>query len=260
MLVLTSDHIITPLETFRKDAAKAAKFAAQRQLVVFGISPTRPETGYGYSEAGVELTGRVYAVSKFLEKPDQKTANKLAACGRYFWNSGMFAFDCGFLTEEFHRQAGSVIRPFERLQAPDIKSYTKINGLRILENWTGLDEAYRKTKKISFDYAIAVNCQQTAMIRGSFNWADIGSWDEYAGIFAGKSNSDENVFTDETCGGCFVDSDIPVALAGVKDIIVVIRSGWVGLPGAALIVKKGASQKVRDIVEHIKKTGKTEIL
>jgi mannose-1-phosphate guanylyltransferase/mannose-1-phosphate guanylyltransferase/mannose-6-phosphate isomerase len=258
MLVLTSDHIIKPLEVFTKDAANAAQFAARDRLVIFGISPSRPETGYGYIKTAQKLDEGIYAVAEFQEKPDLKTAKKLAASKRFFWNSGMFAFNNEFLAGEFQRLAADVFRPFERLRAPDEKSYVKIKGLRILNNWTGLDKAYHQTKNISFDYAITVKCAQTVMIHAAFDWIDVGSWDEYAQLLSGGSG--DEVYTAGNCGGCFVDSDIPVALAGVDDLIVVIRTGKDGLPCAALIAKKGETQRVRDIVAQIKQAGKTEIL
>jgi mannose-1-phosphate guanylyltransferase/mannose-1-phosphate guanylyltransferase/mannose-6-phosphate isomerase len=263
MLVLTSDHIIKPLEAFGKDAAVAARFAAQGRLVVFGIPPSRPETGYGYIKTARKLDEGVYAVAEFREKPDSPTAKKLSASPRYFWNSGMFAFNGEFLTEEFRRLAAGVTGPFERLRAPGEKSYTKTKGLRILSGWDGLDKAYRVTQNISFDYAIAAHCSRTVMVRAAFDWLDVGSWDEYARLLyggsAGGGVTGTETYAAGDCGGCFVDSDIPVALVGVKDLVVVIRSGKDG-PQAALIAQKGDTQRVRDIVEQIKQSGKTEIL
>ena len=177
----------------------------------------------------------------------------------------MFAFNCEFLREEFHRLAADVSRPFENLKPPDKKSFIKKKGLRILDSWAGLDRAYHLTKKISFDYAVAVQCTRTVMVPASFDWTDAGSWDEYARLlsesFAGNSDGELYVSgTSTDAGNCFVDSDIPVALAGVEDLIVVIRSGKKGSPPAALITRKGETRRVRDIVEQIQKAGKTELL
>jgi mannose-1-phosphate guanylyltransferase/mannose-6-phosphate isomerase len=255
MLALTCDHIIKPPEAFINDAA-AAQRAAQDQLVVFGIPPSRPETGYGYIKTAQKITEGVYTVAQFQEKPDLAAAKKLAASPQYFWNSGMFAFNRGFLADEFHRLAPDVIHPFDRLKAPDKSSYTKTKGLRILSNWAGLDAAYRKTKSISFDYAIAAHCARTAMVRASFDWIDVGSWDEYARLLCDSTET----YAAGDCAGCFVDSDIPVALAGVKDLIIVIRTGKDGSPQAALIAQKGETQRVRDIVEQIKQAGRRDIV
>jgi mannose-1-phosphate guanylyltransferase/mannose-1-phosphate guanylyltransferase/mannose-6-phosphate isomerase len=256
MLVLTSDHIIKPLGAFKKDAAAALQYTKKGALVVFGIAPSRPETGYGYIEAAVRPAENVHEVVKFHEKPNQETAEKYIAAGRYFWNLGMFAFDCGFMEKEFRRLAAPVIRPFDRLRPPGAKSYKKTKGLKVLSNWEGLEGAYRKTKSISFDYAVTTHCARIAMVSCGFEWVDVGSWDEYACIAA----RNKNVYTAGDCGGNFVDSDVPVALVGVRDLIVVIRTGRDGSPQTALIAKKGETQRVRDIVEQIKKEGKTENL
>jgi mannose-1-phosphate guanylyltransferase/mannose-1-phosphate guanylyltransferase/mannose-6-phosphate isomerase len=264
MLVLTSDHIIKPFEVFQKDLAISTQFAAQNKLVVFGIPPTGPKTGYGYIETTEKLVENVYAVTAFREKPDLKTAEQFLASGKYFWNSGMFAFGCDFLAEEYHRLATGISRPFEQLNPPDKKAYTKTKGLCVLDAWVGLEQAYNQVERISFDYAIAEKCTQTVMVRAAFDWVDVGSWDEYARLLSGASfgNNDTGteIYVAGTEGSCFVDSDIPVALAGVDDLIVVIRSGKDGLPPVALITKKGQTQLVMNIVEEIKQKGRIEIL
>ena len=275
MLVLTSDHIIQPLATFMIDAAAAVAFAQQDKLAVFGIPPTKPETGYGYIETGRPLSAHhgeektrrltepdVWAVAAFTEKPDRKTAEKFVASRRFYWNSGMFAFSSKFMIGEYRRLARDVIRPFQQLRAPDENSYIVKKGLRILIKWHGLDEAYKQTKNISFDYAIAEKCSQVVMISAGFDWIDVGDWEEYA-LLLGDTGSEVYVSGGETIGKKstnFVDSDIPVALAGVNDLIVVIRSGKDGSPPAALITKKGETQHVRHIVEQIKKAGRTKLL
>jgi len=255
MLVLTSDHIIKPLKTFKADAALAAAAAKEGKLAVFGIPPSYPETGYGYIETGKTGSG-VYNVTAFHEKPDTRTAKKYTASGRFFWNSGMFAFNTGFMADEFRLYAPDVFLPFEKLKAPKPQNFTVTRGVRILSRWSGLEAAYRKTPGISFDYAIAEKCKKTAMIRSNFDWIDIGNWEEYAKI-CGKNSSQVYSVLEKNC---YVDSDIPVALAGVEDLIVVIRSGKDGKGASALITRKGQTQNVRNIVEQIKKAGRTDLL
>jgi mannose-1-phosphate guanylyltransferase/mannose-1-phosphate guanylyltransferase/mannose-6-phosphate isomerase len=280
MLVLTSDHIISPLEVFAQDADAAAVFARQDKLAVFGIPPRAPETGYGYIEAaealpvsgeaasgnGKALMTTVFRAASFREKPSRSMAEAFLAEGRFYWNSGMFAFSSGFLLEEFRRNAPECLHPFDALKAPDEAAYTVRGGLKILDAWTGLGEAYNAVKGISFDYAIAEKCGQTVMAAARFDWFDVGSWDEYAKllgascgeVYAARSPSDGT-----GSGGadsCFVDADIPVALCGVSDLIVVVRSGRNGGVPSVLIAKKGETQGVRDIVEQIKAAGRTELL
>lgn len=272
MIVLTSDHIIQPLETFKTDAQAAAAFAQQDKLAVFGIRPSKPETGYGYIETAKRLSARlgegelrrlaepeVFSVASFREKPDRKKAEEFIASKRFYWNSGMFAFSSKFMIGEFRRLAHDVIRPFEQLRAPDKNSYITRKGLRILNGWADLDEAYHCVKSISFDYAIAEKCSQVVMVSAGFDWIDAGNWEEYARML-GNTKSEVYIAGDAKKTDCFVDSDIPVALAGVDNLIVVIRGGKDGSPPVALITKKGETQHVREIVEQIKKAGRTELL
>jgi mannose-1-phosphate guanylyltransferase/mannose-1-phosphate guanylyltransferase/mannose-6-phosphate isomerase len=276
ILVLTSDHIIGPMEVFAADARAAAAFSRAGGLAVFGIPPKGPETGYGYIETGNRLGGpsaetagsgaaaapgetAVYEVLSFREKPDRARAEQFLAAGNFFWNSGMFAFSSEFILEEFRRNSPETLKPFEALQAPEEAAYRTEAGLRILDNWPGLPAAYEAVKGISFDYAIAEKCTRTVMAAARFDWFDVGSWDEYARL-AGNSATEVYYAGTPAAAGCFVDSDIPVALCGVEDLIVVIRSGKDGGPPRALIAKKGETQGVRDIVEQIKAAGRTELL
>jgi mannose-1-phosphate guanylyltransferase/mannose-1-phosphate guanylyltransferase/mannose-6-phosphate isomerase len=274
MLVLTSDHIIQPLEVFACDAAWAAAFARQGKLAVFGIPPRAPETGYGYIEAAeaLPLPGpadggdnppktAVFRAASFREKPDRLTAETFLAEGRFYWNSGMFAFSTGFLSEEFRRSAPECLCPFEALKVPEEAAYAVRRGLRILERWPGLDEAYNAVKSVSFDYAVAEKCGQTVMAAARFGWFDVGSWDEYAkllGVSRGEVYAARVPPGGE--GACFVDADIPVALCGVEDLIVAVRSGKDGGAPVVLIAKKGETQGVRDIVEQIRAAGRTDLL
>jgi len=260
-LVLTSDHIISPLERFVKDAAAAEAFARKGQLAVFGIQPRGPETGYGYIEAGQKIPREmekpgVYNVQSFHEKPNREKAEEFLAAGNFFWNSGMFAFSSKFILNEFRSLAPQVLTPFDKLRAPAETSYKTEQGLRILWDWHGLEESYREARAISFDYAIAEKSSNTVMISAEFNWLDVGSWDEYA-LLAGRHQGEVYQVNAKEC---FVDSDIPVALIGTEDLIIAVRSGKDGGPGSVLVAKKGETQNVREIVEQIKTMGRSELL
>jgi mannose-1-phosphate guanylyltransferase/mannose-1-phosphate guanylyltransferase/mannose-6-phosphate isomerase len=268
MLVLTSDHIIRPPAVFSEDAAAAAAFARQGRLAVFGIPPRTPETGYGYIEAAEPLPSAgpasrtaVFRAAAFREKPDRPTAEAFLAEGRFYWNSGMFAFSTGFLLDEFRLKAPECLRPFDALTVPEEPAYTVRQGLKILEAWPGLDRAYASVTGISFDYAIAEKCGQTVMAAARFDWFDVGSWDEYAKLLgASRGEVYAARVPPGSEGSCFVDADIPVALCGVEDLIVVVRSGNNGGAPSVLIARKGETQGVRDIVERIKAAGRTELL
>lgn len=268
-LMLTADHIISPVEAFCADAAAASDLAAEGRLVVFGIPPRGPETGYGYVEAAEPLDSpaaprRAFVVASFREKPNKETAESFLATGRFYWNSGMFGFDIDFLLNEFRMNAKEASAPFEALEAPGREALETRGGVAVLTGWKGLAEAYASAKSISIDYAIAEKCKRTAVVAGSFDWLDIGSWDEYARFMEGSAIDSAHtaaapVFS-AAASNCFVDSDLPVALCGVDDLIVVVRSGTDGGPPAVLVCKKGRSQNVKDAVEAIKAAGRSDLL
>jgi mannose-1-phosphate guanylyltransferase/mannose-1-phosphate guanylyltransferase/mannose-6-phosphate isomerase len=268
MLVLTSDHVISPLDSFRADAEKAATLTAgtgpdaDPALVVFGITPGRPETGYGYIEtaAGTLTAAGCFRAASFREKPERETAEKFLAAGNFYWNSGMFAFNSGFMLDELHRNEPELLPPFKGLSVPKEGAYTLRRSLRVLENWPGLEAAYNAARAVSIDYAVAEKCRSVVMVRASFDWFDVGSWDEYAKLPAGPGKKRADVFGTDTAASCFVDADIPVALCGVEDLIVVIRSGKDGGPASALIARKGETQRLKAVVEQIKAAGRTELL
>jgi len=264
VLVLTSDNIINPTATFRTDANAAAAMAQADKLVVFGIPPLGPETEYGYIEAAETLTvppdentghynryePEVFAVASFYEKPDVEKVKNFIATKNHYWNLGMYAFSSKFMLSEYRRLSPEVIAPFRELWAPNELSYQTQKGLRILEEWENMETAYQKTKQISFTYAIAEKCRAVVMVKAGFSWTNVGSWDEYARL---SKQSAANVYgSKESTDSCFVDSDIPVALCAVEDLIVVVRSGKDGGEAGVLISKKGQTQRVREIVEKMK--------
>ena len=269
MLVLTSDHIIKPINVFKTDVNSASDMAQTDKLVIFGIQPERPETEYGYIEVGETMTvfreekheslkryePEIFSVASFREKPDAKTAKKYVDSKKFYWNSGMFAFSSKFMLAEFQKSAGEVITPFMKLWAPKEHSHRIQKGIKILDQWDNMEDAYKKTKAISFDYAIAEKCKNTVMVKTGFSWIDIGSWDEYAKCIL---KTESEVYGDGKY--CFVDSDIPVALCGVEDLIIAVRSGKDGGPAAVLISKKGKTSGLKEIVEEIRKKGRTELL
>jgi mannose-1-phosphate guanylyltransferase/mannose-1-phosphate guanylyltransferase/mannose-6-phosphate isomerase len=196
-----------------------------------------------------------YPVVSFREKPDRKTVEEFLSSGRFLWNSGMFAFTADFILREFRRHAPEALAPFEGLPAPP-DPVSLGEGLRVLGDWPGLAGAYAAAPSISFDYAIAEKCGDRAVVRAGFDWTDVGSWDEYARLL-GDPGGEVYLSGAENC---FVDSDLPAALCAVRDLIVVVRSGGEGGPGAVLIAKKGETQRVREIVEKIRAAGRAGLL
>jgi mannose-1-phosphate guanylyltransferase/mannose-1-phosphate guanylyltransferase/mannose-6-phosphate isomerase len=257
MIVLSSDHLIAPLDVFAANAEAACRTVlSQSALAVFGIQPDKPETAYGYIEAGERLGGGLFKAESFREKPDKPSAERFLEAGGFYWNAGIFAFTCGFMLGEFARLAPDVFAPFDTLLPPAADAYTEQSGLAILGAWPGLAQAYRESRRVSFDYAIAERCARTFMIAADFTWRDIGSWDEYA-LMSGSAGAEVYAAGADSC---FVDADIPVALCGVENLIVVARSGKDGAPAAVLVARKGETQRIREIVDQIRGAGRTELV
>ncbi|MDR0539080.1 MAG: mannose-1-phosphate guanylyltransferase, partial [Spirochaetaceae bacterium] len=220
VLALSSDHIIEPVSDFAGCAAALKTRVEKGGLGVFGIKPSRAETGYGYIETE-RTENPLKKVLSFHEKPDEETARRYIESGNYFWNSGMFAFTAGFIAGQFRAQAPQVFAPFEKLHAPPHEAYEYRNNISVLHTWPELEEAYIQAESISFDYAIAEKCADVIMAESCFSWIDIGSWDEYALLDGGAAAQDDgntvkskDVFMAD-CHNTYIDSEIPAALCGI---------------------------------------------
>ena len=239
VLVLAADHLIQDVQTFARDVESASSLAAEGFLVVFGIQPDFPSTGYGYIEAGEEKTPGFKVIS-FKEKPDQDRAEKFLAAGNYFWNSGMFTYRLDTFRKELSAATPGMTSPFENGFTPPLSRKEK--GITIVEPDRNLTGLYASLPKDSIDYALMEKSSLIAMIRAGFDWNDVGSWDVIADLSPEPSQA---VF--ETGGsGNFVYGDIPVAFCGVDDLIVVMEKGKL------LICKKGQSQLVKDAAEFFR--------
>lgn len=246
MVVLPSDHVVSPPESFISDMRQAAELAhATGMFVTIGIRPTRPETGYGYIEVGGKLRGKAFSIVSFTEKPNKKKAKDYVGSGNYLWNSGMFVFPVKKLMEKI-----------------------KIHLPRLYEVW----ETYRKSAKTpddvekyyadatpeSIDYGIMEKCaENTAVLNASFEWSDIGSWDAIDELWeadanANRSNDCELVAL--ASKGNTVVSRKLVALLGVENLIVVETAD------AIMICTKDRAQEIKLLVGEIEKRGLTDYL
>lgn len=239
LLVLSSDHAIAPPAAFAADVGAARRLARRGWLTTFGIRPTRPETGYGYLELGAALA-EGYQVAAFREKPDRATAARFLAAGGFLWNAGLFLFPLELLRRELRRCAPEIAAPLERaaMPAPDAAAGS---GPAAVAPSAELRAVYRELPAISIDYALMERSRRVAAVRASFQWSDVGSWDELARV----SRGDEPAAAAEARGNA-VFSELPVALAGVDDLIVVVKNGVV------LVTRKGRTQLVREVVAGLR--------
>lgn len=246
MLVLPADHLIPDTEAFVACALEAARHAQKGQLVVFGISPTAPETGFGYVE--VEKVSRdSQKALRFVEKPDLPTAQQYLATGRYYWNSGMFCFAAGTFLDTLKQHAPEVLDAAQAAWA----------GANIVDDTTRFDtHTFGLQPDISIDYAVMERADNVTLVPARFGWSDVGSWPAVAQAHAADASG--NTFV-EAPGTEFVAVDTRdthiqvhshgpkvVATVGVKDLVIV------DTPDALLVAHKDAAQKVKTVVDALK--------
>ncbi len=250
MVILPSDHYIGKPEVFRKDIEKAIHKANRSECIVtIGITPTRPETGYGYIEIGEQEDVSLYRVKSFVEKPDIKTAEAYLASGFYLWNAGIFVAKPAVILKEM-----SLLMPefYEGLMK--IKPYVKEPSFP-----EKLKELYRQAPNISFDYAIMEKTKLPIFVVSSdCAWSDVGSW--YSLYQLKTQKEDENIYEGNVIfmksSGNFVVSktDRFIAVLGLKNVLVV------DVDDALLIADMNYHQDVKAITEHLEKIGKEDLL
>ncbi|WP_296828871.1 mannose-1-phosphate guanylyltransferase [Treponema sp.] len=247
ILVLASDHIISPVEKFVADSKKAAEAAEKGNFVCFAIKPTEPSTGYGYIKMGQSmkelqnLSEDVYKIEQFKEKPDLETAKSYLASGKYCWNSGMFGFTADFFENEMALCEPDVANAFTDFTENNLPLEENMNGIKYISQWKAMEEAYKGVKSIAVDNAIAERTSKAVVVSADFGWDDVGSWDAFEKLFDKNENTVEVESKDN-----FVYSDIPVALCGVEGLTVVIKNG------KALVLKKGSGSLMREVVKEVK--------
>jgi mannose-1-phosphate guanylyltransferase len=252
MAVVTADHHIADVETYRKVLSAACQVAAQDLVVTLGITPDFPTTGFGYIERGKRdqtVNGvDVYVLKRFAEKPDPATAEKFVASGKYSWNSGMFIWPVKRVMAEFERHA------------PDL--YAKLTQLAARIGQPGyndlLAEVWPTVERISVDYALMEHIQEGArVIPAQMGWADIGNFGTLHDILSG--GEDENVILGRELlvidtKRTFISSERLVAAIGLEDLIIVDTDD------ALLVCRRDRVQDVKQIVEELKRSQRNEYL
>ena len=248
VLLLPSDHVVKDEPAFRATVAVAAQAAASGRIATFGITPDKPETGYGYIERGAALEGiaGAFAVRRFTEKPDAATAARHLAEGGYCWNSGMFVFRADVMLDELERCAPAILPAVREAWA---KSVRDLDFVRLDK------DAFAKAPAISLDYAVMEKTDRAALVPCSLGWSDVGSWSSLWEIRkqdeAGNVTQGDVVLHD--AHGSFVHSEHQLAaLVGVRDLVVVSTKD------ALLIADKARAQDVSKLVERLKTEKRSE--
>ncbi len=250
MLVLPSDHLIKFNAMFVDILKQAIKVAEDnKNLVTIGITPTYPETGYGYinfSSSDTEYQG-AYEVVRFVEKPDIDRAKQYVSSGEYLWNSGMFVW-----------KASSILSNIEKYLPDMYKGLAKISetyGTEAFEET--LCNIFPQLKSESIDFGVMERADDIYTIPGNFGWDDVGSWlalerinptNEYGNMVKG------DVISINTKNSTIIGGKKLIATIGLDDLIVVDTDD------AILICSKDSSQDVKKVIENLKICNRNELV
>ena len=236
LIIAAADHVIRQQEAFAECVSRAAAVAKGEAFVTFGIKPRSPETGYGYIEAGEEQEGS-FKVLSFKEKPNLELAEKYVAAGNYYWNSGMFAFSLGCIMDEL-----AAYQP-------------EISSLLADRSCSKVQERFEDMPSISIDYAVAEHSKKVRMVPLTCYWNDIGSWDAMYDILPKDEEGNAvkgDCITIDCKDSLLIGHDRLIAGIGIDDLLLVESDDVI------VATKKGNSQKVKDVVETLKKNHRKE--
>ncbi|MCP3177590.1 MAG: mannose-1-phosphate guanylyltransferase/mannose-6-phosphate isomerase [Desulfuromonadales bacterium] len=257
LLVLPSDHVIPDSAALCQAVETGKALALQGKLITFGVVPSAPETGYGYIKAGEALEGgddvtphasrlTPYQVDRFVEKPDQETAQGYLAAGGYYWNSGMFMFKASRYLEELERFAPDMVSACRESLALATKHRNIVN----LEA-----DAFAGCPSDSIDYAVMEKTAAAVVVPLEAGWNDVGSWSALWEV--GGKDENGNVRVGDVLALKTRDSYLHaesrlLAAVGVDNLVVVETAD------AVLVCPKDQVQDVKEIVSRLKDSGRDE--
>lgn len=249
MIVLPSDHLITHAQLFRKtlsDAAAVAEFG--ENLVTIGITPTYPETGYGYIKFDPEkMLGATFKVERFVEKPNLETARSYLQAQQYLWNSGMFIWKASTILENLHKYMPETYAGLERIGS----------SIGTEEEDRVLEREFAEFKSESIDYGVMEKSKNIFIITGAFGWDDVGSWlaverfrekNEFENVISG------NVVTVDTKNTLIQGDKKLIAAVGLEDLIIIDSED------ALLVCDKNSTGDIKKVLENLKICNRTEYL
>ena len=253
-----ADQVIGPVDVFQDAVAQAVATAATGRIVTIGITPSHPATGFGYIRSGrrlrVEGAPDAHDVAAFVEKPDQRVAERYVASGRYLWNAGMFVAPVALMLEhlaanepELHDGIMEIARAWDTPQRDEVMARV----------WPGL-------KKTAIDYAVAepaATAGDVAVIPGTFTWDDVGDFAAIARLNPARDASGitvigdtPRVYSSDASGVVVTDTDRVIALIGIEDVVVVDTGD------ALLVTTTEHAQDVKKAVESLKARGADDVL
>jgi mannose-1-phosphate guanylyltransferase/mannose-6-phosphate isomerase len=236
---LAADHYIRDVEGFRRSFAMAGSISARtQQIVLVGVEPDYPATGFGYIEKGAPLAENSFtsAVQSFNEKPDRVTAQKYLNSGKYLWNCGYFVGSVTTFQQAMEQYAPEMAANYTALCEADATNYEQI---------------YLSLENISIDYALIEKVDTLLVLPASFDWLDLGSFGDLAKVVPtdNQGNAIVGNVEIEDVKSTYVENleDKPVAVIGLDNCVVI------NTPHGILVTRKDLSQKVGDISKRLNK-------
>ncbi len=244
MIVAPSDHVVFKEDIFESNLNTSIDAASgSSKLITLGIVPTRPETGYGYIQYHADAIEDVKKVKTFTEKPELELAQKFIDSGDFVWNAGIFIWSIDTITKAFHSYLKDIAVIFE--EGNEVYYTDKEQAF--------IDDAYSQCKSISIDYGIMEKANDVFMVKGMFDWSDLGSWDS---LHEAKDKDENNNVIDGKANlynskNCYVKGpDDTLIVAQDLDGYLITKSGNV-----VLVCKKDAEKKFREFLNDAKELG-----
>jgi len=255
IVFLPADHYIPETDKFYRAIDEGARVAAKGGIVVLGIVPAGPSTGYGYIHRGNEKTERdvseAYEVLAFTEKPDTDTAGEYIKTGEYYWNAGIFIATPDILLGEISRQLPRLAGGLKKLE--EVKDRTDFDRL--------LEKVYPGVENISFDYGVMENTGvEVTVLPAYFKWSDVGSWESLYDLLAEDRDEHGNLLEGN---GLFVDCTSSFISSGGKRVVVCLGTKdclVVDTEDVLLVADLKKSQDVKKIIDRLKIMKKEELL
>jgi len=236
MIILPSDHYISPTDKFQNTLKEAVSLANKNNsLVTIGIKPSYPETGYGYI-----IVKDNFEIERFTEKPDINTANEYIKQGNAYWNSGIFIWN-----------VRTIKNALKKIHPDEFQVYEEIKKLDIEKITTGdTGELFSKFVATSIDYSIMEKAENVNCIPAQFIWNDVGSWASLEKVVTPDKDNNvligDKIISIESNNNIIYDRDNLICTIGVNDLIIV------SIDDITLVADKKQAQKVKDILKKIK--------
>lgn len=244
LLVLPADHWIHPTGKFRKAVREAFRYSQKsRSFSVFGIRPAFPSTSYGYLRSGKKVSGSIYQLKQFVEKPAAGRAHRFLRTGKFDWHAGIFLAPVRIIIKSLERFHPVLMR--------------HIRNLRVQNNCIGPSRVFRSLPNVSFDYAVLEKLKKAFLVHCDFDWCDVGTWSALERLWPkdhGHNAVTGEVFSLSARNNIVYTKDKPVFLFGINDLVVINASD------ALFVTKRGDAEGMRQIVRTFseRKRGKSK--